>query len=374
MEIVDTGAVNCGEAGTRRAMCTFPTVAALSNGTLLATYRVGSAKDSDDGTTELRRSSDGGKTWGEPRQCFETTVDGTRGSLAVCYLTELSAGHVIAAALWMDREAYPGRPLFNPETEGCLPMTVLLADSEDCGETWTPWRSVPMPPEIGPPSLTNPILKLSDGTLALSIETNKAYDDASKWYQRAVLFRSHDLGQTWEGPVTAAEDPTGRIFNWDQRAGVSPDGRIGTFLWTYDSETKEYLNIHRRISADGGRTWSEPDDLGFPDQAARPAILPDGRTVLAWVDRFQTHSIRARVAADIAAPFEAETEVVLYTLGQAEGEAAGVQTTSELLAEMSLWTFGLPYAEALPDGDVIVVYYAGTDAAMDIRWARLRLS
>jgi hypothetical protein len=39
---------------------------------------------------------------------------------------------------------------------------------------------------------------------------------------------------------------------------------------------------------------------------------------------------------------------------------------------MGVWTFGLPYAEALPDGDVLVVYYAGNDQTLDIRWARLR--
>ena len=35
--------------------------------------------------------------------------------------------------LWIDREAFPGQPLFNPETEGCLPMSILLADSFDGG-------------------------------------------------------------------------------------------------------------------------------------------------------------------------------------------------------------------------------------------------
>ena len=38
---------------------------------------------------------------------------------------------------------------------------------------------------------------------------------------------------------------------------------------------------------------------------------------------------------------------------------------------MSLWTFGLPYAETLADGTALVVYYAGTDEAMDIHWARI---
>ena len=40
---------------------------------------------------------------------------------------------------------------------------------------------------------------------------------------------------------------------------------------------------------------------------------------------------------------------------------------------MSIWTYGLPYAEALPDGDVMVVYYAGDGRAMDIHYARLSL-
>jgi len=38
---------------------------------------------------------------------------------------------------------------------------------------------------------------------------------------------------------------------------------------------------------------------------------------------------------------------------------------------MSRWSYGLPWAEALPDGDVIVVWYAGTPESMDIHWARL---
>ena len=46
-------------------------------------------------------------------------------------------------------------------------------------------------------------------------------------------------------------------------------------------------------------------------------------------------------------------------------------STGEMLVDMGRWSFGLPYAETLPDGDVLVVYYAGSPEAMDIRWARL---
>jgi hypothetical protein len=119
-----------------------------------------------------------------------------------------------------------------------------------------------------------------------------------------VLFHSRDYGQTWGTPITAGEDPSGRIFNWDQRLGMAPDGTLGAFVWTYDSVAHRYLNMHRRVSADGGNTWSEAEDLGFADQAGRPAVLPDGRVVLPWVDRFGTRAIRARLAPAIDAPFD----------------------------------------------------------------------
>jgi hypothetical protein len=374
MKVVETGTISSGEPGTTRAVLTFPSAVALASGALLATLRAGSTKDSADETVELYRSDDSGRTWRRLRRfSFDGAINGAHGSLKVCYLTELALGRLIAAAMWVNRTTYPTQPLFNPATEGCLPMFILLADSHDDGATWTPWRVVPLPDEIGPASLTSPIQKLLDGTLAMSVETNKQYHDASKWYQRVVLFHSSDGGQTWGAPVTAGEDPSGRIFNWDQRLGLAPDGRIAAFVWTYDSEARSYLNIHRRISADGGQTWSRAEDLGFADQAGRPAVLPDGRVILPWVDRFGSRAICARVAPAIDRAFDPESEIVLYTLGESTPRGPDDDSTGALLAEMSLWTFGLPYAEALSDGDVLVVYYAGSEMAMDICWARLQV-
>ena len=282
-----------------------------------------------------------GNLGAHPQPLLPLTLNELNGSLRVGYITDLGNGHLLLAALWVDRQTYPGQPLFNDETEGCLPMEVVLADSHDLGHTWSDWRVVPVPPDVGPPSLTNPVLVLPSGRLALSIETNKTYLDRGQWLQRVVYLYSEDKGQTWGDPVTTCQDPTGRIFNWDQRAGVCPDGRVVTFTWTYDRQTTQYLNIQRHLSADGGATWSAPDDLGFPDQAAHPAILPDGHVVLAWVDRFQSHSIRARLAPAADAPFTADTEVELYRQTAASSQtAAGQGDTGDLLAEMGLWSFG----------------------------------
>ena len=185
-----------------------------------------------------------------------------------------------------------------------------------------------------------------------------------------MFFFSDDEGRSWTGPVTVAEDPSGRIFNWDLRCAVAPDGRIASFAWTYDTATASYLDIHRRISADGGLSWTAAEALGFSDQAARPAILADGRIVLAFVDRFGSQSIRARMAQRLDAPFDTASELTLYTHKQPEAAAGD---TGDMLASMDLWSFGLPSATALPDGDVLVVYYAGTPQSLDVHWAKLRV-
>lgn len=371
MRILASGMLNAGEPGTVRAVCTFPSVTPLPDGGLLASYRTGSSKDGDDETVELRRSATG-EEWGEAEQPFRDVSAQCGlpcGSLRVVYVTALAGRRLLACGLWVDRESFPGRPLFNPQTEGCLPMAVLLAESGDLGRTWSGLRVVPMTQDVGPPSLTNPVLRFRSGRFAISIETNKTYLDAGRWRQRVVYLYSGDL-VNWSAPRTVCEDPRGRYFHWDQRAGVAPDGRLAAFSWVYDQQERTYGNVQRRISADEGRTWSEPDDLGFADQPSHPAILPDGRVVLAWVDRYGTRSIRARMAERIDAPFQAGTEVVLY---EAASRSLSLGGTAEMLADQLSWSYGLPYAEALPDGTAMVVYYAGTPEQMGIRWARLEI-
>ena len=296
MKIVARGTLHRGEVGSNRAVGTFPMVAGLSNGRVLATYKVGPNKDSDLATVELCWSEDLGQSWTEPTTLEVPRIEGKKGALWTAYPTQLASGRLVLISMWVDRESFPGSTLFHPETEGCLPMTVLRSESDGGGRNWSPWQVIPTPAELGPPSVTSPLMELAGGRLALSVETNKPYLDASKWYQRVVYLYSEDQGQSWSAPHTVSQDPTGRMFNWDQRAGVAPDGRIVTFTWYFDSQTATYLNIRRRISRDEGRSWTDPEDLGFRDQAATPAILPDGRTVLARVDRFGTQSIRARLA------------------------------------------------------------------------------
>ncbi len=371
MKIVEAGNITKSAPGEARAVYTFPALLACHDGSLLLSCRRGSSKDCADEWVELYRSDDGGRSWAQLPCAFpRARVNGKSSSFRLAYITELAAGKLLAASMWVDRETQPGAPLFNPLTEGCLPLAVLLADSVDGGRSWSAWRPIDLPAELGPPSLTNPVIKLPDGGLLLSIETNKHYHDAAQWRQRVVTLRSYDGGRSWDAPRDAGSDPSGRIFHWDLRLGLTPAGALLSFAWVYDSAAGRYLTIRRRRSFDAGISWTPPQAIGIADQAGRPATLPDGRVVLAWVDRFGSGTIRARLAASASADFDAASEVIIYRHGASARQG---RATGETLDDMSIWSYGLPYAAALPDGDVMVLYYAGAARALDIHFARLRL-
>jgi len=228
----------------------------------------------------------------------------------------------------VDREAYRGKPYFNESTEGVMPMVVVVADSYDGGGTFSPWRRVPVPERFGPPSLTCGTLRLKTGRLALSAEIGKRYEGAPDYRQRGVYFFSSDQGGTWSPPVDTFHDPTRRLYYWDQRTAVAPDGRLAAFSWLYSHREKRYLNICRHISSDEGETWEGPEDIGVTDQPSVPAVLPDGRLVLAWVDRFQTQSIRVCQADAVDKPLRRETELTLYQLNGNGGGARFSSTPS----------------------------------------------
>jgi hypothetical protein len=67
----------------------------------------------------------------------------------------------------------------------------------------------------------------------------------------------------------------------------------------------------------------------------------------------------------------AESEIILYEHRKRPSPETAARNTGEALAEQNRWSFGLPYAEALPDATAIVVYYADGEKSLSIHCAKL---
>ena len=111
------------------------------------------------------------------------------------------------------------------------------------------------------------------------------------------------------------------------------------------------------------------NDLNITDQAAHPALLNDGKIILPWVDRFQSRSIKVRVANNLYSDFKHSSEITIFE--QTSLDNIKDNKLGELLADMGVWNFGLPYADVLSSGKILVFYYAGNNKQMNLYWSRL---
>ena len=149
------------------------------------------------------------------------------------------------------------------------------------------------------------------------------------------------------------------------------DGTILDLFWTYDTKASVYLDVHACCSMDNGKTWSKMWNTAISGQPAQPISLPDGRTVMVYVDRTEGVTISAVSSADRGRSWPGQDHCVIYSLsGEIQtGQKKGME---DAWSEMAAFSVGLPATAALADGNVLVVYYAGEHQdRTDIRWARL---
>ncbi len=370
MNLLERGVVFPSEAGTDRQSCAFPQVAVLPGGRWLVSCRAACTKEGMAGQHVLLRwSDDAGRTWRAPPAPFvPLPIDGSPGQFRALGLTSLGGSRVLATLYWVDHSD-PSRPFFNPHTEGLLDSRILFAESEDGGDTWTAPVRMDTSPFHVPTPITGPVLVLPDGERVCQFETNKTYDDTTKWIHRSVLMFSRDGGRTWPRHSVVTQDP--RIFYWDQRPCILPDVRILDLFWTYDNGAATYLNMHARESEDAGHTWSALWDTGVPGQPAPVVPLPDGRLALVYVDRTGAPAIRCRISEDNGRTWPAETTLTLYE-SVLPSQTARKDVMADAWSEMGKFSVGLPATAALPNGDVLVVYYAGASTdCTSVEWVRV---
>ncbi len=373
MKIIGQGTVFRGEKGTDHASCAFPGIAVLPSGRWVCGFRAAPTKKGTAGQHALLAiSDDEGSTWPVIIDPFTPPPVASRpGLFRAAYPTALGGNKLLTALSWVDH-SNPALSFFNEETEGLLDTRIFLSLSKDSGYTWSTPRLIDTSPFKVPTPLTGPVLILPDSEWALQFELNKPYHDSEPWRHASVFMFSFDRGLSWPHHAVISRDPNNRIFFWDQRPAVLEDGSLLNMFWTYDRRAADYLNIHARKSTSGGRIWSEFWDTGVAGQPAQPASLSDGRITMVYVDRTAAPAIKLRVSEDGGKTWPAETELTLFQ-PRLPPQSGKKRSMLDTWSEMEAFSLGLPATALLANGDLLVVFYAGSEPDLtDIRWLRLK--
>lgn len=361
-------------AEPERRIAFFPSLCLLSDGTILAGFQTGPAKNAATSTIRLARSTDGGGTWAAIPFDFETRLADVSGALGCAEMVEATPGRLLLFATWWDRSD-PQRPLFDPATEGLLHSRQLVAESTDGGSSWSRWREMPTGGLRGC-SLTGPVLRWADGTIAVPFESFREFDDPDPRHHAAWLVASHDGGRTFSEPVLVAEHPDHAVYYWDQR--LCAGSHVGSFtglFWSHDLVGKRDLAVHMRRAglANGTTVGDSPQPLPIPGQIAAPLELADGRLLAFVVDRGRPGTMTLWSSSDGGGTWPEGERLIVYAHDeQAALSQRGAEIDfAEYWEDMGKWSFGHPVLRALPDGRLLAAWYAGTPQCMCIHWARI---
>ena len=376
MRVIGSGHVYDAAAGPPHGrVCAHTTISRLHDGTVLVAFRRGSARDSLDGHVCVFASTDQGETWEQRHDGVGLgTWDGTPGEVKCLAIAELTPGKLIGTSLWVDRSR-PELPWIHPRTQGLLPMRVFHTTSTDGGRTWDHRQAVPTAPHVAASPCSSSVLALPGGVLAQPYEHWKAYDDRTTPRPGARLRLSSDAGATWPEYVTVAVHPDAALYYWDQRLGRHPDtGRLVAMFWTHDATLGKDRDIHIAWGTPDGRSWTQPVGTGLPGQHCQPLPVAGDQLVAVYTHRRHPPGIRAALSHDFGRTWDRTRDLVVYASPAGTESGTGTpRDQGELWQDMLAWRFGHPRAVHLPDGDILVAFYAGDDAAVGVRWARLRL-
>ncbi|MCE5249444.1 glycoside hydrolase [bacterium] len=349
----------------------FPFIIQISENEFLCTFRRGSAWESADGVICRLRSTDGGRTWIDEGVIWDGSGDDRPYSYRTGAMTRLSDGTLLMTSCRFDRSD-PEKPIYNPLTEGYLPVDAALFRSTDGGRTWSLPQSVSLPEgEIGNPA--GPVIELSDGRWLMPFETWKAYDDPHPARQRTVALFSGDRGKTWGDRTTIADGHEHGIVYWDSTIVPVEDGRLVSLLWTRNMKADKDLALHRTISDNNGATWSAPEPVGVMGHTTALVNIGGGCLCMLYSLRAaEQPGIMVILSENEGKTWYCSTQVMIW---DARGQShVGTAARDRCLADMATYAFGKPQAILTSDDDILAGFWCTVACVTHIRWCRLRIT
>ncbi len=378
MRVTASGIIhNARQASPHRHSTAFTDIAITTDGKVLVSFRAGSQRDSLDGHILLYEGDGLDGEWsllndGAGKGAWE---DGTPGEVKSFSIVESGPGILTATGLWVDRSD-PSLPFVNPRNQGILPMRIFHTTSIDGGRTWSARRRMDVHPHLGASPVTEAVIALPNCVLAQPYETWKDFHDDGPPDQSAYLRLSYDQGKTWPQFSTMAKHPSGGKYYWDVRVARHPEnGRhVGTY-WTHDPTLGSDVDIHISWGSPDGMAWTEPVGTGVFGQHCMPIPLGGDRVLFVYPDRRKINGIGASLSDDFGESWDAAPQLTVYRSDAGvESGVTGKRTQRQLWDDMGAWRFGHPRGVVLPNGEVLVVFYAGDDGFLDVRWARITVS
>ncbi|MBX3399044.1 MAG: exo-alpha-sialidase [Gemmataceae bacterium] len=306
-----------------------PSVIVTPKGTVLAFAEGRKAGRGDAGDIDLvlKRSADGGKSWG-PLETVWDDADNTCGN--PCPVVDAKTGTIhllLTHNLGTDTES---KIVAGKSERG---RTVWISKSADDGKTWTKPREITK--DVKRPEWTwyatgpGVGIQLKSGRLLIPCDSKS---DGGKVRESHVIF-SDDAGKTWQlGGVV------GPHCNECQAVELA-DGRVMLNMRTYRGNNRRLVSF----SSDGGKTFTEPnEDAALIEPVCQASILRlPGEGIL------------------FSNPASTKREKLTLRLSTDEGKTWA--HSREL--------FGGPAAYScltvLPNGDVGCLYERGTKTAYD---------
>jgi len=234
-----------------------PSVVVSKKGTVLAfaERRVG-LHDHAQNDIVLKRSLDGGRTWGPEIVVHQ---DGRNVLVNPCAVA-LDSGRVLLMYQWFKQGYHarrgPHMRLLNPGLKGDTVSHTLVVTSDSDGVTWEGPRDVTVGTKRARMNSTatgpgiGTILQRGEHKGRIIMPTNEGWWEGRKWFFRIYACYSDDGGETWD--YGDAVPPGDKGYGNECQIVELSDG---TLLFNSRSFAGNHLRKISR-SRDGGKTWS----------------------------------------------------------------------------------------------------------------------